>query len=135
MKLRSLVLVFLFSLFTHAFAANLHLHPKADNADKKSIEKNMNYPGFCQIELINDSFTDVRVFGSFDDGSTLDFNIYRYEYPHYISLFYNFYCHSGMYISIQSPFYTVYSGWTNVGSTIRIVPYLQNKAKVHISQR
>lgn len=135
MKLRSLALVFLFSLFTHAFAANLHLHPKADITDKKSIEKNMNYPGFCQIELINDSFTDVRVFGSFDDGSTLDFNIYRYEYPHYISLFYNFYCHSGMYISIQSPFYTVYSGWTNVGSTIRIVPYLQNKAKVQISQK
>ena len=135
MKLRSLLFVVCFSLFTNIFAANIHLHPKADQADKKPAGKSMMYPGYCQIEIINDSFTDVRVFGTFDDGSTLDFNIYRYESPHYISLFYNFYCHSSMYITIQSPFYTVYSGWTNVNSTIRVVPYLQNQSKVQISKR
>ncbi|HEL8434913.1 TPA: hypothetical protein U0D71_000105, partial [Legionella pneumophila] len=81
MKLKSLLFVVCFSLFSNVFAANLHLHPKADNADKKSIQKSVTYPGYCQIEIINQSFTDVRVFGTFDDGTTIDFNIYRYESP------------------------------------------------------
>lgn len=135
MKLKSLLFLICFSLFNTVFAANLHMHPKADDADKKSIQKSLTYPGYCQIEIINDSFTDVRVFGTFDDGSTVDFNIYRFESPHYISLFYNFYCHSSMYITIQSPYYTIYSAWTNVNSTIRIVPYLNKQAKAQISTR
>ena len=135
MKLKSLLVVLCFSLFTQVFAANLHLHPKADAADKKAIQKGLTYPGYCQIELINDSYTDVRVFGTFDDGATLDFGIYRYESPHYIDLFYNFYCHSGMYITVVSPFYTLYSGWTNVNSTIRVVPYFNNQVKAELSTR
>lgn len=135
MRLKSLLFIVCFSLFTQAFAANVHLNPKANNEDKNSIAKNLTYPGYCQIEIINDSYTDVRVFGTFDDGSTLDFNIYRFESPHYISLFYNFYCHSGMYVTIQSPFYTVYSGWTNTNSTIRVVPYLKKQAKAELSTR
>jgi len=135
MKLKSLLFIACFSLFTNVFAANMHLHPKADTADKQSIAKGVTFPGFCQIEIINDSFTDVRVFGTFDDGSIVDFNIYRFESPHYISLFYNFYCHNSMYITIQSPFYTIYSGWTNVNSTIRIVPYLNTKVKAELSAR
>ncbi|CAM2939089.1 hypothetical protein [Legionella worsleiensis] len=134
MKLKSLLIVVCFSFFSHAFAANMHLNPNADSKDKQSIEKSVAYPGYCQIEIINQSFTDVTVFGTFDDGSTVDFNIYRYESPHYISLFYNFYCHSGMYITITSPYYTLYSGWTNVNSTIRVVPYLK-QAKVELSTR
>ncbi|RUR10968.1 hypothetical protein [Legionella sp. km772] len=135
MKLKSFLFVLCFSLFTNVFAANSHLHPKADAADKKSISKNLTYPGFCQIELINDSFTDVNVYGTFDDGSSISFNIYRYESPHYISLFYYFYCHSGMYLTVTSPFGTVYSGWTNVNSTIRVVPFLNKQAKAKITTR
>lgn len=142
MKLKSLLFIVCFSLFTNVFAANVHLHPKADTEDKKTIQKGVTYPGYCQIEIINDSFTDVRVYGTFDDGSTVDFNIYRFESPHYISLFYNFYCHSGMYITIQSPYYTIYSGWTNTNSTIRVVPYLKagvkqdaGQAKAEVSTR
>lgn len=135
MKLKSLLFVLCFSLFANVFAANSHLHPKADAADKKSISKNVAYPGFCQIEIINDSFTDVNVSGTFDDGAGINFNIYRYESPHYISLFYYFYCHSGMYLNIVSPYGTVYSGWTNVNSTIRIVPFLKNQAKAQVSVR
>lgn len=135
MKLKSLLFVVCFSLFTNVFAANLHMHPKADSADKKSIEKGITYPGYCQIEIINDSFTDVRVFGTFDDGSMVDFDIYRFESPHYISLFYNYYCHNSMYITIQSPYYTLYSGWTDVNSTIHVVPYLNKQAKVELSTR
>lgn len=135
MKLKSLLFIVCFSLFTHVFAANMHMHPKTDTNDKKSVEKGITYPGYCQIEIINDSFTDLRVFGTFDDGSTIDFNIYRYESPHYISLYYYSYCHNGMYITIQNPFYTLYSGWTNVDSTIRIVPYLNKQTKAELSTR
>lgn len=134
MKLKSLLFIVCFSLITNVFAANVHLNPNAGNEDKQPTGKNITYPGYCQIEIINHSFTDVRVFGTFDDGSTVDFNIYRYESPHYINLFYNFYCHSGMYITIQSPYYTVYSGYTDVNSTIRVVPYLK-QAKAELSTR
>lgn len=131
MKFKSFLFVLCFSLFTNAFAVNSLMHPKADTADKKTIAKNISYPGYCQIEIINDSFTDVNVFGTFDDGSTVNFNVYRFGYPQYITLFYYNYCHSGMYLTISSPYYTVYSGWTDVNSTIRIVPYLkESKATV-----
>ena len=135
MKLKSFLFVLCFSLFTNVFAANNHLHPKADAVDKKSISKNLTYPGYCQIEVINDSFTDVNVFGTFDDGTSINFNIYRYESPHYISLFYYSYCHSGMYLTVTSSFGAVYSGWTNVNSTIRVVPFLKNQVKAKVSAR
>lgn len=135
MKLKSLFAVLCFSLVTNVFAANMHMHPKADAADQKTVSKSLTYPGFCQIEIINDSFMDLRVYGTFDDGSVVDFNIYRYEAPHYISLYYYFYCHNGMYLTIQSPYNTVYSGYTDVNSTIRIVPYLKKQAKAELSTR
>jgi hypothetical protein len=142
MKLKSLLFIVSLCLFSQVFAANLHLNPKADKEDQQSIQKGLTFPGYCQIEIINHSFTDVRVFGTFDDGAIVDFNIYRFESPHYISLFYNFYCHSGMYLTIQSPFYTIYSGWTDVNSTIRVVPYLKaglkqdkTQAKAEVSIR
>ena len=134
MKLKSFLFVLCFSLFSNVFAANTHLHPKANAADNKSISKNSIYPGYCEIEVINDSFSDVRVFGTYEDGATVDFSIYRYERPHYISLFYNFYCHSKMYLQIETPYYTVYSGWTSVNSTVRIVPYLKT-AKALVKPR
>ena len=134
MKLKSLLFALCFSLVGHAFAANIHLNEKANAADKKSIAKETMYPGYCQIELINDSLTDVYVNGTFDDGSALGFSIYRFEAPHYISLFYYGYCHSGMDITVQSPYGIVYSGWTYVNSTIRIVPYLKG-AKAEIAKR
>ncbi len=135
MKLKSLLLIVCFSLFSTVFAANAHLHPKADAADKQEISKKLSYPGYCQIEIINDSFADVNVFGTFDDGSLINFNIYRYEAPHYIDLFYYFYCHSGMYLTIQSPYGVAYSGWTNVNSTVRIVSYLNKEIKANVSAR
>lgn len=133
MKLKSLLFILCFSLFSSVFAANMHMNPNADTADQKTIKSQTVYPGYCEIEIINDSFTDVRVFGTFDDGSTINFDVYRYESPHYISLFYYFYCHNGMYITIQSPYYTLYSGWTDVNSTIRLYPYLNKQAKAEIT--
>lgn len=135
MKLKSVLFAVFFALFSNVFAANLHLNPAANNEDIKTVNKGISYPGFCQIEIINDSFSDVRVYGTFDDGESLGFNIYRYEAPHYISLFYGFGCHSGMFISVYSDFGTIYSGWTDVNSTIRVVPYLAKQAKAQVSVR
>lgn len=135
MKLKSLLFVVCLGLFSNLFAANEHVHPKADAADRKTISKSTMYPGYCQIELINDSFTDVYVYGTFDDGTTVNFSIYRYEAPHYINLFYYFYCHTGMYLTVQSPYGVVYSGWTNVDSTVHIVPFFAKGAKAEITAR
>lgn len=135
MKLKSLLFVVLVCFFSSLFAANTHLHPKADAGEKKSTAKGMMYPGRCEVEIINDSYTDVYVYGTFDDNTYIDFSIYRYEAPHYISLFYYGYCHSGMYLDIRSPYGIVYSGWTSVDSTVHIVPYLKKGAKAEVSAR
>ncbi|MCW8496740.1 hypothetical protein OQJ25_06420 [Fluoribacter dumoffii] len=129
MKLKSLLFALCVSLIGQTFAANAHLHPKATEADK-APGKSMMYPGYCEIEIINDSLDNVRVFGSFDDLSALEpFTIFYYDAPHYISLHYYGYCHSGMNLLIQSPYGTIYSGWTNVHSTVRIVNYLNKGIK------
>lgn len=129
MKLKSVLFAICLSLIGQAFAANVHLNPKAEEADKKSVAKEAMYPGYCEIEIINDSPTNISVFGTFDDGSSIAFDIYRFDAPHYISLYYYGYCHGGMYLTIQYLYGTIYSSWTNVGSTIHIVPYLAKNAK------
>ena len=132
MKLKSLLVAICFSLVGHAFAANQHLHPKANEVDnnKSSVAaKPSMLPGYCEIELINSTYNDVNVYGTFDDGAPLmPFRMYSFESPHYISLFYYGYCHSGMRITIESiqfPYNVViYDAWTYANSTVRVVPYL-----------
>lgn len=147
MKLKSLFLVVCFSLISNVFAANVHMHPETSAEDQKSVtqskksdEKNLTYPGYCQIELINQSSTNVRVIATYDTGYVDDFNIYSYESPHYMNLYYHFYCHSGMYITIMNlfpPYNTIYSGWTNVNSTVvvRNFPYLDKKVQAEVTAR
>lgn len=78
---------------------------------------------------INDAYTNVTVYGRYDDGvPMIPFNIYSGEYTHYIDLYYNGYCHSGMYLSIVTfSGYTVFSGYVFSGDTLHIVPYAQGK--------
>jgi hypothetical protein len=126
-----MLFVLCLGVFSQLFAANVHTYPKMDNAKDKA---GATHPGYCAIELINDTYTDVRVFGTFDDGSSIDFLMFRDDIPHYISLYYNFYCHRGMHIAISSPYGVIYSDWTNVNTTIHLVPYL-NKIKAEVSAR
>jgi hypothetical protein len=93
------------------------------------------YPGYCEIEIINNAYSDLRIFGTFDDNTPLYFTIFRYDPPHRINLFYYSYCHNGMYLTIRSPYSTLFSGWVNVNSTVRIVPYLNQQPKVDIIAR
>jgi hypothetical protein len=146
MKLRNLVFVCLLGLFSPLFAANKHLHAGAEvenqatnvNASSASQTK-FGWPGYCEIEIINNSYDDVRVYGVFDDGIALEpFNVYSYESPHYISLYYYGYCHNGMDLYVDT-FYGahVYAGYVSRYSTIRIVPSWfggkqQSKATVEV---
>lgn len=138
MKLKSLLLVCCLGLFSSAFAANMHMHPKAE---KEKSKQAVSWPGYCEIEVVNRSFENVVVSGEFDDGSPLiPFNIYSYGFdtPHYISLYYFGRCHAGMILHVDTfSGYPLYSAYTYRQSTVTIVPYLKNqvKAQVQVQQK
>ncbi len=139
MKLKALFLASFFLVSTSLFAdANHHVYPEADSAQSNSKKEGLKWPGYCEIEVINDSFSNVRVYGIFDDGVMLrPFNIYTFEYPHYISLFYYGYCHAGMDLYVETlSGYRVYSGYTPTNSTLHIVSYMtKEKPKVELIQK
>lgn len=142
MKRQSFLAALFFSFSLPVFAAvpfdeAHHAYPQVEALEKKQ-DGQLKWPGYCEIEVINDSYTDVRVYGTFDDGAPLSpFNIYTYEYPHYISLYYYGYCHSGMNLYIETWLgYPVYSGYTYVNTTLRIVPYMmKQQPKVEIVKK
>lgn len=122
MKLRSLVLIGFLSCFTSLYAENQHLHPQQQVA----------FPGPCEIEIINRSYSDVRVNGIFDDGvSLVPFNVYSFGYPQYISLYYYGYCHDGMNLYIETYYGTpVFSGYVPRFTTLRLVPEYYGSTKL-----
>lgn len=143
MKLRSAILGFCLSLCFSAFASNVHMHPQSAT-DTKNIQVSaaqtpeMKWPGYCEIEIINNSFDDVRVFGVFDDGVSLEpFNVYSFGPAQYITLVdYWGYCHAGMDLYIDTfSGYHVYSGYTPRKTTIRVVPYLTNQVKAEVKAK
>ena len=137
MKLKSITMGCLLALFSSTYAANHHVHPEDKTTPKVAPAIQAKYAGYCEIEIINQSYDDVRVSGVFDDGMPLDpFTIYSWESPHYISLFYYGYCHYGMNLYIDSYYgYNLYSAYTPRETTVRIVPYLKEKATVKVAKR
>lgn len=132
--MRTLVLLFTL-IFGNVWAAeNVHYFPNDDATSLKSSisEQNFKYPGYCEIEIVNNSNYTVIVSGVFSDGSDLiPFRIYPFEYPHYISLYYYGWCHYGMDIYIQTlDGYRVYSGYTRRYDSIYITSdsYASNPA-------
>ena len=91
MKLKSLLFVCGLGLMSSLFAGNRHIHPDADagkSAAAGVTDKAM-LPGYCEIEVINSSYQNVSVYGTFEDNSQMmPFDVYSGDYPHYISLFY-----------------------------------------------
>lgn len=135
MRLKSLFLGLCLGVFSTVHAANLHVHPQAKDVDNKaSLSQKAEASLPCSIEIINDSNYSVHVSGIFDDNSPLGgFDVFPYEMPHQISLFYYGYCHAAMYLTIQSnvyPYMMLYQGQTPVGSSLRIYNGLANTAKV-----
>lgn len=141
MKIKSLLFVCCLGLLNTSFADNRHLHPQANTpantSNTQTNQKQARMPGYCEIEIINNSYSDLRINGVFDDGTSLTpFNIYRYEGPHYVDLFYYGYCHAGMNLYIDTfSGYHVYAGYTYTNSTVRVVPYLTNQVKVEIKAK
>lgn len=130
MKIKSLLFVCCLSLFSSVFAADRHMHPKADtNPTAAAI-------GGCEINILNDSYDNVNVYGTFDDGTSMTpFSIYRFGSAS-ISLYYYNYCHRDMYLDIVTfTGYHVYSGYTNVDSIVRVVPYLTNQVKAEVQAK
>jgi hypothetical protein len=138
MKIKSLLFVCCLGLLSSSFADNRHVHPQKNNPNPKTnvqtAPKGNLAPGFCEIEIINNSFDDVRVSGVFDDGAPIDpFNIYSFEAPHYVDLFYSGYCHAGMTLYVDTfSGYRVYAGYTPTQSTVTIVPFLAKQPKIEV---
>jgi hypothetical protein len=127
MKLKAVLFLMCLGLLTHAMAANLYFHPRATQKDRNQFFPNPD----CYIELINDSYEDVNVYGIFDDGISVNFSMYSFDAPYHIDLFYDSFCHSHMYLNIETYTGTIYSGWTEVNTSFHIVPYMHTlKAEV-----
>ena len=136
MKFNALLIVGLLGFFSEVNAENLHLHAHPDSlarpkptdatvsAPSASPDHQVGVPGYCEIEIINRSYDDVRVSGVFDDGLGLvPFYAYSFGYPEYISLYYYGYCHDGMDLYIDTYYgRPVFSGYVSRWTTIRIVP-------------
>jgi hypothetical protein len=140
MKLKAIVLGLCVGVIGSGQAATVHTHPKANVSANSTTPHKNRMPGYCQIEIINNSYAPVRVHEQFDDGATDSFVIYPYEVPHIIDLFddYYGYCHQSMHLLIKStvyPYYTLYSGVTRVGNTVRIVPTLGKGQKVEVQPK
>lgn len=128
MKLNAWILACMLGLCSLTHATNQHVYPKAD-----AVGPSAQWAGSCEIEIINNSFSDVRVFGIFDDGMPLEpFNVYSFEQPHYISLFYNGYCHRGMELDIDTfSGRHIFGDYVRAGMTVEMT-YEMNQAKASV---
>ncbi len=131
MKIKTMIFIASLALFSSAFANNHYFHPKATSAEKMTLA-----PRYCEIEIVNESYNDVLVEGIFDDGSRLAPYIAYSGYSSYINLYAYGFCHAGMDLRIRSySNYLIYAGYTEVYSTLRVVPYLNKQAKVVIGSK
>jgi len=124
MKLKALLTVACLGLVSAGYAADFHVHAGAEKA-AKSNQQGATSPGYCQIEIINDTFDDLNVYGRFDDNSALIPFVMKYRSAaQYVSLYYAGYCHQGMdfYIETTSGKFK-YNGFTPVGKTIKVTQF------------
>lgn len=135
MKLKSLFLLGSLALGSSAFAATHISHPLMTEADKTASARTM-APDYCEVELVNNSYETVRIFGVFDDGSPLTpVDLPRFSAPIYVDLFYNGYCHQGMNIYIFSlNGVNLYSAFTPVHTTVSVYPFLKG-LKVDVADK
>lgn len=131
MRIKSLVSIILCCLFSVSFATTQHQHPAIDQNGK--VNAGVTSPGYCEIELINLTNNYVTVTGVFDDNfSLIPFTMLPYDAPHKISLYYYGYCHNGMYLDLRVNGGLIYSKYTVVNTTLRVVSYA-NKLKAEVT--
>lgn len=135
MRLKSLLFVICMSFVTSIFATSVHQHPKANLQEKSAKAQSVKKLGSCDIVIINRSYMDLYVQGTFDDYTSIGFPIYRYDGPHIIDMYYDYYCHPYMDLLITSPYGVVFQTTARVGSSIFIEPYLANQVKVKVTNK
>lgn len=103
------------ALSLSAQSADVHYHPKSSPKLVKKIAQSAepamqsvkpNWPGPCEVEIVNQRYEDIIVSGSFEDGAPMSpFVYYSYSGPHYVSLIYPdpngmVTCHGSIYLNI-----------------------------------
>lgn len=137
MKLKSLMVSLCLSACSMAFAGEQPLNAQGNGAGPLAASKNLSAPGYCEVELINQSYDNVTVYGTYEDGVSMKpFNMYRYDTYH-IPLYYYYSCHSSIYLDIVTfNGAHIYSSWTRTGQIVRIVPsYFSGQLKVELEKK
>lgn len=131
--MKTMALLGCLSLIGAANAGVVKFHPDSPNQPTTQAAEETSVRG-CKIRIINDSFSEVTVSGTFDDQQPLiPFYVEPNDYAD-VSLWYYGYCHPSMYMSIVDSYtgYRFYSNYTAVGSTIYIYPFQKNKLKAQV---
>jgi len=123
------------SFVTSIFATNVHQNAKAKLQENDVKTQSAKKLGGCEVVIINRSYMDLYVQGTFDDYTSIGFPISRYDGPHYIDMYYDYYCHPYMDLLITSPYGIVFQTTVRVGSSIFIEPYLANQVKVNVTNK
>jgi len=127
MKLKALLFVSCLSLLSSAYAADRILPTYADGSKSvaKSIDSKLRNPGYCEIEVINDSDWDVIVSGRVTNGGVFNPFIVRAFGPSKIMDLYDYRygeCPEGVYVYIKNAEtgYQFHSDFHYPGEIIRI---------------
>ena len=133
MKLKALVIGCFMGFCSSVMAGPQHMFPQAAGS-KLTSSYAPAWASNCEIEIINRSYDDVRVFGMLDNGATLEpFIVYSFDYPHYISLYSNGYCHDGMELDIDTVNgQHVYASYVRGGQTLYVLPTYMNRVKAEL---
>lgn len=138
MKLKAILLGCLFGLAGSTFAA---VHTHADVKGAKDTAKNQKFIPGCQITVVNESQYDADVYGTFDDGGTVNFRSYAYTGYNNIEMYYYdpyvdyYYCHNGMNINIYSLGRLIYAQYTPTNRVVLIKRGYSNQLKVSVSPK
>ncbi|KTD31121.1 MULTISPECIES: hypothetical protein [Legionella] len=146
MKFKTLLLAGCLSAFASAYADHDHRYPQTNQeAAKSAAKKGAGYPDpyYCTIEIFNNSYDGVWVYGTFDNGNPMEsFYIPPRDTPHYIHLDYYdsrygyVFCHPGMYLTIED--YrgrTLYSKWTTTGTPLEVRPNFNSQLQVETKKK
>jgi hypothetical protein len=122
MKLKSLMVSLCLSACSVAFAGQQSF-TQVNGSDPLPASKHLSVPGYCEVEVINQSYDNITVYGTYENGVSIEpFSMYQYDTYH-IPLYYNYTCSDKIYVDIVTfKGVHIYSAWTRVGQILRIVP-------------
>jgi hypothetical protein len=112
---------------------SLHVNATSRISAQRPVHQGLiSAPNPCEIELLNQSNEAVRVFVRYDDGGH-DKTILSRDDAQYVDLYYpqGGYCQQGAFFEVKTMDYVwIYSGYVQVRSTVRILPFGLQRARV-----